>query len=445
MATSTLDDGALHGPEVRRALRPSTSASRSTSIGQGPTRRPAPCDPANYPHGLPELSVRLRHSLGGDFPTTSGSGHAGAARGLQQPGQRQPRSGRARVLDQRVRRRGEERRRPTCRRTSRATRWSGNVGLRYVQTEGGRRRRYVSARRDRTPARSSPRPSGTFMPSLGQAHVQRLCCRARTSSANLTDDLVARFAAAETMTRPDYSALAGSYRSAPRRPPSTSIGSGSGGNPDLKPIRSTNFDAGLEWYFAQQLAAVGVALFYMDLDELRRRSAPRRKSYLTFSTLFPDGQDAALRPDRADQRARAVCRASSSPTSRRSRTTSASFANYTYADGKQTDGVPINGDDRLVGTSKNTYNVGGYYENDELQRAPGLHLPLGVLQRASTATRAFSRTTIGYARGVAGLHVQRELLDHPGRPEPEQPDAQVLRARTRTSRARSTRTARSTT
>ena len=29
-------------------------------------------------------------------------------------------------------------------------------------------------------------------------------------------------------------------------------GGGTGGNPDLKPIRSTNLDAGLEWYFAKR-------------------------------------------------------------------------------------------------------------------------------------------------------------------------------------------------
>ena len=38
-------------------------------------------------------------------------------------------------------------------------------------------------------------------------------------------------------------------------------------------------------------------------------------------------------------------------------------ANYTYADGKQTSRVTVSGDDRLVGTSKNTYNVSGYFEN----------------------------------------------------------------------------------
>jgi len=37
-------------------------------------------------------------------------------------------------------------------------------------------------------------------------------------------------------------------------------------------------------------------------------------------------------------------------------------ANYTYADGKQTSLV-TNGDDRLVGTSKNTYSASAYFEN----------------------------------------------------------------------------------
>jgi iron complex outermembrane receptor protein len=39
-------------------------------------------------------------------------------------------------------------------------------------------------------------------------------------------------------------------------------------------------------------------------------------------------------------------------------------ANYTYADGKQTSLVTT-GDDRLVGTSKDTYNLSGYFENSQ--------------------------------------------------------------------------------
>jgi iron complex outermembrane receptor protein len=38
-------------------------------------------------------------------------------------------------------------------------------------------------------------------------------------------------------------------------------------------------------------------------------------------------------------------------------------ANYTYADGS-TDHTWADGSDNLLGTSKNTYNVGAYFEND---------------------------------------------------------------------------------
>src|SRR5256884_5717757 len=62
----------------------------------------------------------------------------------------------------------------------------------------------------------------------------------------------------------DYSALAGSTNLAPPGQV-TGIGSGTGGNPDLKPIRSTNYDMGLEWYFAKRSLLSGT-LFYMDLQ-----------------------------------------------------------------------------------------------------------------------------------------------------------------------------------
>ncbi len=41
-------------------------------------------------------------------------------------------------------------------------------------------------------------------------------------------------------------------------------GGGTTGNPDLKPIRSTNLDAGLEWYFAKR-SLLSATAFYMDL------------------------------------------------------------------------------------------------------------------------------------------------------------------------------------
>ncbi len=55
-------------------------------------------------------------------------------------------------------------------------------------------------------------------------------------------------------------------------------------------------------------------------------------------------------------------------------------ANYTYADGKQTSLV-TNGDDRLVGTSKNTYSASAYFENQKFSARVSYYVAVGVLQR----------------------------------------------------------------
>ena len=61
-----------------------------------------------------------------------------------------------------------------------------------------------------------------------------------SNRASLTHDLVARFAASRTMSRADYSALS----------PAVILNNldltGTGGNADLKPVRSNNYDLGLE-------------------------------------------------------------------------------------------------------------------------------------------------------------------------------------------------------
>ena len=43
----------------------------------------------------------------------------------------------------------------------------------------------------------------------------------------------------------------------------TAVGGGTAGNPNLKPVRSTNIDANLEWYFAPR-AYASVGAFHMD-------------------------------------------------------------------------------------------------------------------------------------------------------------------------------------
>lgn len=175
-------------------------------------------------------------------------------------------------------------------------------------------------------------------------------------------DLVARVAISKTMARPDFGRLAGLNLN------DTSL-SGSGGNPYIKPIRSTNFDAGLEWYFAPR-AMASIGLYSMDLD-----------SYVSFGSY-----NATFRNAVASQQAGHDVYSSylmSTPLNTTGEVKGFELAfemplaygfgfntNYTYADGKetsttcraqQTSGASHACD--LVGTSKNSFNIGGYYES----------------------------------------------------------------------------------
>jgi iron complex outermembrane receptor protein len=235
------------------------------------------------------------------------------------------------------------------------TRWAANIGLRYVQTkEHATTFTQVDAS---TPGAILTSAFGPFI-GIPVDNTYNDVLPSANLKIDVAPDLVARFAASRTMTRADYSALGGFTNLSP---PATvgGTGTGSGGNPDLKPIRSTNLDAGLEWYFGRRSLLSG-GLFYMDLDNYVSFGS-ETKEYLTFSSQFPNGE--------------MVPYLLTVPVNAKGRVQGAEFAyqqafnenfgiaaNYTYADGKQTSLV-TNGDDRLVGTSKNTYSASGYFEN----------------------------------------------------------------------------------
>jgi iron complex outermembrane receptor protein len=233
--------------------------------------------------------------------------------------------------------------------------WSANVGVRLVRTqEDVVTYTQVSAQ---TPGAVTTSLFGPFI-GIPVEHTYTDVLPSANLKLEVTNDLVARFAASQTMTRADYSALAGFTDLSP---PAVvgGTGTGSGGNPDLKPIRSTNLDAGLEWYFAKR-SLLSAGLFYMDLRNYVGFGSDT-KNYVTFSAQVPQG---ALVPYQLSVPVNAKGRVQGLELAYQ-QAFGDNFgvaANYTYADGKQTSLV-TNGDDRLVGTSKNTYNVSGYYED----------------------------------------------------------------------------------
>ena len=84
---------------------------------------------------------------------------------------------------------------------------------------------------------------------------------------DIADDVVGRFAYTQTLRMPEFNALNPlQYFQDPLTTGST-YGTGTGGNPDLKPTESTNYDVSLEWYFAPGSSLYG-AVFKRDIEGL---------------------------------------------------------------------------------------------------------------------------------------------------------------------------------
>lgn len=178
---------------------------------------------------------------------------------------------------------------------------------------------------------------------------------------NLTKDVVARADVSETMTRPDYSALAGAISTTVQATnPNVCCGDGSGGNPYLKPTKSTNVDAGLEWYFGPK-SLLAAELYHMSLRDYIAYGT-YTTSIFTQNTANPNGFQglySVTAPFNADARVDGI-----------ELSYVQSFftywgleTNFTYANGKQTSNIAPGATDQMVGTSRDTANAVVYFEN----------------------------------------------------------------------------------
>lgn len=138
----------------------------------------------------------------------------------------------------------------------------------------------------------------------------------------------------------------------------------SSGNPDLKPVRSTNYDASLEYYFSSD-GAITVGAFYKDLNGFIN----------TTTTVIDDPQYGRLelsRPENGgkgrikgiEAGARTFFRASWLPDWMAN---FGALANFTYLDHKSelspTLAATLPGMQPIAGVSKYLYNLSGFYEN----------------------------------------------------------------------------------
>jgi iron complex outermembrane recepter protein len=235
--------------------------------------------------------------------------------------------------------------------------WRGNFGVRLVDTQEDSYVNTPSA----CPTNGTAAPAGTICSSAYGGYIPEDVSHNYFDvlpSANLTFDLeknlLLRFSAAETVSRPDYSALGASVTL------TDLTFTGNAGNANLKPIRAGVFDAALEWYYAPTSLAT-VSLFYDDLasyvgygnftatylDTLLSKigvpGVPNSFVYEPFTVSAPTNVSGELKGVEMQVQ----------------QPLPYNFGfqgNFTYVNGADDSGNP------LVGTSKITYNLVGYYE-----------------------------------------------------------------------------------
>jgi iron complex outermembrane receptor protein len=230
--------------------------------------------------------------------------------------------------------------------------YSGNVGVRFVQTKGTSTVFVATAATD--PAAVTTSAFGSFAPSSVENDYNDVLPSLNLKFP-LSKELVARLAVSRTMTRPDYSAIAGAFS---LTPPALAgqVGTGTGSNPYIKPIRSNNLDVTLEYYFAPR-SLVSASAFYMDLTSYQGLGSSRQ-SFNTIAAFTPTTGSILpydiTSPVNTSATVGGLELALDLPLG-------ANFGvntNYTYVDAKDADGGPV------VGASKNTGNISGYFENN---------------------------------------------------------------------------------
>ncbi len=247
---------------------------------------------------------------------------------------------------------------------------SGNVGVRYARTEQVASGTLTSTNAQNQPVLtpvSYPQDYGNWLPSLNV-------------KVEVRDDLIARFAASRVVNRPNIT------DSAPRISVARDTPSASGGNPDLQPFLADQLDASLEWYPAPTTALTG-AVFYKKMDNYITQQnttiqVPGRGDVLLSTSV--NGGDAKLTGvEVAYNQSLAFM-----PGPFDGLGVQASFtvvdakANY-LAGNRQIK-------DNLIGLSKTSYNLVGYYEKGPLAARLGWFWRSRYLSGTGSTTTAES-------------------------------------------------------
>ncbi len=260
----------------------------------------------------------------------------------------------------------------------------GNVGLRFVRTETS------VASSDQITYFLDQNDDATGEQITGDARFIdqfAIITRGNTDdqvlpSLNLVwdvrDDLVARLAAAKTIARPGLVSLGSPERlnfvsqewADDRLEFNDEVvepgWSGQGGNKDLKPFESVQFDVSLEYYYKEG-SAMGLALFHKDVDNfVVPLQIPSPRNFDGFQDIVPPGPITVNPFSTTANGSEATSQGIELFVQHAFDNGFGTLANFTYNDTESTDltvaGEKV-GESELVGSAETQFNLSAYYEN----------------------------------------------------------------------------------
>ncbi|MDO6425879.1 TonB-dependent receptor [Thalassotalea sp. 1_MG-2023] len=204
----------------------------------------------------------------------------------------------------------------------------GNIGVRIVETD-------VNSTGEIDGKPSTGKKSYTnILPSINVV-------------ADVTEDLLVRFAAGSSVARPDYDQMKMSASLVP------TMGTATIGNPDIEPYKSDQYDLGIEWYFDPS-SLLGATLFKKNISDYIYTTAAQESLAGCSETCLVT-------------RSRNVGTADVSGVEfQYQQDFGNGFGmqfNYTYTDSSLIN--PAGQKERLDRVSQNSFNVSGYYENED--------------------------------------------------------------------------------
>src|SRR5579859_7630127 len=240
------------------------------------------------------------------------------------------------------------------------TNWKGNFGVRVVNTKDN-----INTY-DSVPENPSIKAVtySDFGPWYVNPHTQNYndILPSMSLSYDIAKDQEVHLSASQTVTRPDYYALAGGITL------NDTLLTGTVGNPNLKPTRSNNFDLSWEWYYApKSLVSVGLFTMRMETDfdavttQLREVNLQQTQNPLTNPLGLANpvyGTYSVQTTANNSGYSRGVEFSWQQPIA----LGFGAIVNYTYTDSAQDNETPGIGGNTMLGASRHTANFTAYYD-----------------------------------------------------------------------------------